>query len=96
MEKTYQLLSGEEIDLGTFGKNGLEHIEALEEYITNCTHHGPVDVLDVHGKALEHLIQFEQEQPEHFEGGIVSNHFYKVIDDMVTRYRYKCFGEEVK
>ncbi|MBU2589685.1 MAG: hypothetical protein KKA65_03550 [Nanoarchaeota archaeon] len=85
-DASYQLMSGEEIDLGILRGYELEYIESLEEVIGSCEQHDRDDFFYVSRKAANGVHKRY--------GGVTKNvinlPFYKVIRDMVTKYGYKC------
>lgn len=98
-DSSYQLMSGEEIDLGNLREDELEHIDSLEECINDCVHHDRADYFHVYREAFGQMVVGGKFQ--YMAGGSRkqierqrNSPFYKITMDLVARYYHRCFGEE--
>jgi len=93
MDKTYELVSGEEINLENLQTHEIKHIESIEEIINSCEQHGRKDYFYVSGEAFKPILVGKGGQSL---VSFLKTPFYKVVRDLVERYRQKCSSNMVK
>lgn len=85
MKKEYELLSGEKIDLSTLSKEEQEHVGKIEELIENAA-----DYFEVERTAFAPLKEGKSFNVQSLRT-LYDSPRYKVLEDLVERYRQKCY-----
>lgn len=86
MKKEYGCISGERIDYSTLTKEERKHISTIEKLIKNNA-----DYFEIEREAFAPLKEGKSFNAKNLVA-LYDSSRYKVLEDLVERYRQKCFG----
>lgn len=89
----YELLSGEKINLKTLKRDEQKKIKSLETCIKECENHNREDYLNVY-HTLDKIKEGKNYTARRL-AELYNSDFYRVANDIIKRYWYRCFsGDE--